>query len=161
MNDVFNDLETQLRRAVRSRRTTRPPWVRRGHRRTSAIVLVAMLVVTAGALAAGGVIRIGAPAEPQQSPFYALKGGGARQRHGPPAPVSTADPAGGAPWGMRVLSTKRGEGCVQVGRLLTGNWAPLDRTTPSITTGCSTSSPSTPSAASVRARCSTATAACS
>ena len=118
MNDVFDELESQLRGAVRTRRRTRPSWLRRGHRRTPAIVLVAMLVVTAGALAAGGVIGIGAPAEPHTSSYYALKGGGIVKGTVRLLPISTPDLAGGAPWGMRVLSTKRGEGCVQVGRLL-------------------------------------------
>jgi len=94
--------------------------MRRGHRRTPAIVLVAMLLITAGALAAGGVIRIGAPAEPQQSPFYELKGGGIVKGTVRLLAISTPDPVDGPPWGMRVLSTKRGEGCVQVGRLLNG-----------------------------------------
>ena len=118
MNDVFDDLESQLRGAVRARRRIRTSWMRRGHRRSAAIVLVAMLVVSAGALAAGGVIRIGAPAEPHESSFYALKGGGIVKGTVRLLPVSTPDPVGGPPWGMRVLSTKRGEGCVQVGRLL-------------------------------------------
>ena len=121
MNDVFDELEDQLRGAVRARRRIRPAWIRRGHRRTPAIVLVAMLVITAGALAAGGVIQIGAPAEPHESSFYALKGGGIVKGTVRLLPVSTSNPAGGPPWGMRMLSTKRGEGCVQVGRLLDGN----------------------------------------
>ena len=120
MNDAFDDLESQLRDAVRARRRPRPFWIRRGHRRTSAIALVAMLLVSAGALAAGGVIRIGAPAEPRESSFYALRGGGIVKGTVRLLPISAPDPAGGPPWGMRVLSTKRGEGCVQVGRLLDG-----------------------------------------
>jgi hypothetical protein len=122
VNDVFDQLEGQLRRAVRARRRPRPFWVRRGHRRTSAVVLLATLLVCAGALAAGGVIRIGAPAEPSgsESSFYALKGGGIVKGTVRLLPISTSDPVGGPPWGMRVLSTKRGEGCVQVGRLLDG-----------------------------------------
>jgi hypothetical protein len=118
VNDVFDHLESQLRGAVRVRRRSRPTWTRRGHRRSSAIVLVAMLVVSAGALAAGGVIRIGAPAEPHESPFYGLRDGGIVKGTVRLLPVSTPDPVGGPPWGMRVLSTKRGEGCAQVGRLL-------------------------------------------
>lgn len=94
--------------------------MRRGHRRTPVIVLVAMLVISGGALAAGGVIRIGAPAETRGSSFEAQRGGGIVKGTVRLLPVSTPDPAGGQPWGMRVLSTKRGEGCVQVGRLLGG-----------------------------------------
>ncbi|HEY2141509.1 MAG TPA: hypothetical protein VGG98_05560 [Solirubrobacteraceae bacterium] len=127
MNDVFDELENQLRGAVRARRRTRPPWLRRGHRRTAAVVLVAMLVVTAGALAAGGVIRIGAPAEPHESSFYALRGGGIVKGTARLLAISTPDPAGGPPWSMRVLSTKRGEGCVQVGRLLDGKLGAIGR----------------------------------
>jgi hypothetical protein len=76
-----------------------------------------MLVVTAGALAAGGVIQLGAPAEPHESPFYAQKGGGIVNGTVRLLAISTPDPAAGPPWGIRVLSTKRGEGCAQVGRL--------------------------------------------
>jgi hypothetical protein len=125
VNDVFDELESQLRSAVRARRRTRPPWPRRGHRRTPVLVLLAMLVITAGALAAGGVIRIGAPAEPHTSRFYALQSGGIVKGTVRLLPVSTPDPVGGLPWGMRVLSTKHGEGCVQVGRLLDGKLGAL------------------------------------
>jgi hypothetical protein len=119
VNDVFDELESQLRGAVRARRRTRPPWLRRGHRRTPALVL------SAGALAAGGVLGVGAPAEPHVSTFYAQKGGGIVKGTVRLLGVSTPDPAGGAPWGMRVLSTKHGEGCVQVGRLLDGKLGAL------------------------------------
>jgi hypothetical protein len=120
MNDVFDDLEIQLRRAVRTRRRTRPAWLRRGHRRTSAIVVVATLLISAGALAAGGVIPIGAPAEPHEDSFYSQRSGGIVKGTVRLLGVSTPDPAGGPPWGMRVLSTRRGEGCVQVGRVVDG-----------------------------------------
>jgi hypothetical protein len=126
-DDVFDELESQLRSAVRARRRSRPQWLRRGHRRTPALVLLAMLVLAAGALAAGGVIQIGSPAEPHtsSSSFYALKGGGIVKGTVRLLPVSTPDPAGGPAWGLRVLSTKRGEGCIQVGRLLQGKLGAL------------------------------------
>jgi hypothetical protein len=40
-------------------------------------------------------------------------------------PISVPDPHGGLPWGMRMLSTKRGVGCLQVGRLLDGRLVAL------------------------------------
>ena len=40
-------------------------------------------------------------------------------------PIATPDPAGGPPWGMRVLSTTRGVGCIQVGRLVDGKLGAL------------------------------------
>ena len=131
MSDVFDRLESQLRGAVRARRKVGPAWARRpgwprpGHRRTPALVLLAVLVIATGALAAGGAIQIGAPAEPHTSKFYELKGGGIVKGTVRLLPVSTPDPAGGLPWGMRVLSTKRGEGCVQAGRLLDGKLGAL------------------------------------
>ena len=81
---------------------------------------VAMLVVTAGALAAGGVIQIGAPAEPHESSVLRTERWRDREGHRASAASLDRRPGRGAPWGMRVLSTKRGEGCVQVGRLLDG-----------------------------------------
>ncbi len=67
MSDVFDELEGHLRRAVRSRRLRRPSWIRRGHRRTAAIVLLITLVMAGAALGAGGVIRIGGSTQPQAS----------------------------------------------------------------------------------------------
>jgi hypothetical protein len=123
VSGVFDDLEDQLRRSVRARRRTRPFWIRRGRGRTSVIVILAMLLISTAALAAGGVIQIGAPAEtgvPGALRLSELRGGGIVKGTVRVLPVSTPDPAGGPPWGMRVYSTKVGEGCVQVGRLLDG-----------------------------------------
>ncbi len=85
-----------------------------------ALVIPALLLLTAGALAASGVIRIGAPAEPIKGFSAPLRGGGVVKGTLRLLPITAADPGGGPPWGMRVLSTKSGEGCVQVGRLLDG-----------------------------------------
>jgi hypothetical protein len=84
------------------------------------VVVPAVLVLAAGALAASGVIRIGAPAEPSGGSLPELHGGGLVKGTVRLLAVTTPDPAGGPPWGMRVLSTKAGEGCVQVGRLVDG-----------------------------------------
>lgn len=93
----------------------------RARLRQLVLVVPVLLIVTAGALAAGGVIRIGAPAEPASGRFLApLRGGGLVKGTVRLLPIATPDPAGGPPWGLRVLSTKRGEGCVQVGRLVDG-----------------------------------------
>jgi hypothetical protein len=127
VNEVFDELESQLRSAVRARRRTRPSWLRRGHRRTSAVVLVAMLLICAGALAAGGVIKLGSPAK---LPFSTV--GNVHEGYGALVPgtvrllpIAAPDPAGGPDWGMRALSTTRGEGCLQIGRLLDGKLGAL------------------------------------
>jgi len=86
-------------------------------------VILAMLLISTAALAAGGVIQIGAPAEtgvPGSPRISELRGGGIVKGTVRLLPVSTPDPVGGPAWGMRAYSTKVGEGCVQVGRLLDG-----------------------------------------
>jgi hypothetical protein len=83
-----------------------------------ALAIPLLLVLAAGALAATGVIRIGAAAEKGSRFAPPLRGGGLVKGTVRLLGVATPDPAGGPPWGMRVLSTKTGEGCVQVGRLL-------------------------------------------
>jgi hypothetical protein len=102
-----------------------PPPVRRRRRlarRPMLLVAPLLILLAAGALAAGGVIEFGSPAK---LPFSLL--GNAREGSGSLAPgtarllpIHAPDPAGGPEWGMRVLSTTRGEGCIQIGRLLDG-----------------------------------------
>jgi hypothetical protein len=94
------------------------------HRRSLLILIPALLVLAAGGLALGGVIEIGAPASPE---FSATRAG-----YGPLTPgtsrllpISAPDPRGGPAWGMRVFSTKRGVGCIQVGRLVDGRLGAL------------------------------------
>jgi hypothetical protein len=96
------------------------PSRRRARMRPLVLVIPALLVLTAGALAASGVIRIGAPAEPTAARLAPLRGGGLVKGTVRLLAIATPDPGGGPPWAMRVLSTKSGEGCVQVGRLVDG-----------------------------------------
>ena len=102
----------------------RPPARRRRRavRRPMLLIAPLLLLLAAGALAAGGVIEFGSPAK---LPFSLL--GNAREGSGSLAPgtarllpIHAPDPAGGPDWGMRVLATTRGEGCIQIGRLLDG-----------------------------------------
>jgi hypothetical protein len=83
------------------------------------VALVALLAAAAVALAAGGLLS-GAPVAP---PYKAQP----RKHDGVPIgssatllALSVADPAGGIPWGLRMLSTTRGVGCLQYGRLYDG-----------------------------------------
>jgi hypothetical protein len=127
VSDVFDQLESQLRGAVRARHRIQPLWLRRGHRRTPALVLLAVLVIATGALAAGGVIQIGSPAK---LPFSFVRNSDEGSGALVPGtvrmlPIAAVDPAGGPDWGMRVLSTTRGEGCIQIGRLLDGKLGAL------------------------------------
>ncbi len=89
------------------------------------MVLLLMLVLAAVAFASG-LISFGAPAV--SVPVFANpRMGLGRIAPGTVrvVPVSVPDPQGGLPWGMRVLSTTRGVGCLQVGRLLDGRLVAL------------------------------------
>jgi hypothetical protein len=88
--------------------------------RAPLIAIAIGLLAVGGALAAG-LIPFGAPerSTPEfsnpRADLGALTPGTVRL-----LPLATADPGGGPPWGLRVLSTTRGVGCIQVGRLLDG-----------------------------------------
>jgi hypothetical protein len=103
------------------------PRLRGGWWRASLIALGAALVLVAGAFGAG-LIKLGAPAKLLPFSLY----GNAREGSGAPVPgsvrllpIAAPDPSGGPDWGMRVLSTTRGEGCLQLGRLVDGKLGAL------------------------------------
>ena len=92
------------------------------------VVLVMLLLVLVGAAVAfaSGLISFGAPAT--SVPVFANpRAGLGKIAPGTVRllPISVPDPRGGLPWGMRVLSTTRGVGCLQVGRLLDGRLVAL------------------------------------
>jgi len=106
----------------------RLPFARGGRLRpgrTPAIALALVLLLLGGAFGAG-LIKFGkaSPAGQEfgnaKAELGALTPGSVRL-----LPVKTADPAGGPDWGMRVLSTTRGVGCIQVGRLVDGKLGAL------------------------------------
>jgi len=104
----------------------------RRRRRCSFAILGAgalAIAVTSGALAATGVIGIGTPLAPSPHGFAS-----ADPNRGPGTIVPSTvrllalrvpDPAGGPPWGMRVVGTTRGVGCIQVGRVVDGRLGTL------------------------------------
>jgi hypothetical protein len=106
---------------------------RRGRlRRPLALVIAAALAAgaTTGALAATGVIAIGAPIHDA----FGLGNTDPHRGNGVIVPgsvrllsVRVADPVGGPPWGMRVIGTTRGVGCIQVGRVVDGKLGTLGR----------------------------------
>ena len=100
---------------------------RRGWHRTPLISLAVGLGL-AGAAFASGVIQFGSPAPKSPVGLFAapttgdgaLTPGSVRM-----LPISTPDPAGGAPWGIREFSTSRGLGCIEVARLAGGKLVAL------------------------------------
>jgi hypothetical protein len=105
---------TRARRALARLRRTRP------------LVLAFVLVAggTGVALAASGVL-VGSPVNPT-GPLVATAG------EGIPLPgdsrllaLRVPDPAGGLPWGMRIVRTTRSQLCVQIGRVEDGELGEL------------------------------------
>jgi hypothetical protein len=88
-------------------------------------VLVLLLATTAIALAATGVILTGSPVRTLGHPV-ATAGEGIPAKGGSRLlPLRAADPAGGLPWGMRIVHTTRGLVCVQLGRVYHGQLGQL------------------------------------
>ena len=96
---------------------------RRARRRPALVGGIAFtgVLATAGALAATGVLQIptGEPVEPHRVERDAGHGVGVPV--GATAqllPLRVADPAGGPPWGLRMVTTSRGLACLQLGRVV-------------------------------------------
>jgi hypothetical protein len=89
-------------------------------------MLVLLVLATAAiALAASGVILTGSPVGTVRAPVATAGegipvAGGARL-----LPLRVVDPAGGLPWGMRIVHTTRGLVCVQLGRVDDGQLGQL------------------------------------
>jgi hypothetical protein len=75
------------------------------------------LAVTAFGLSAAGVFERGTPVGPEVPPSPTANEGVAIPGTVRLLALRAADPAGGPPWGLRVLRTTRGLTCVQVGRV--------------------------------------------
>jgi len=90
------------------------------------LVVVALVLATAAiTLAATGVILTGSPVATVRAPIATAGegvplAGGARL-----LPLRAPDPAGGLPWGMRIIHTTRGLICVQIGRVYHGQLGQL------------------------------------
>jgi len=87
------------------------------------VAVLLTLLLAAVALAATGVLHTGAPVRPNGFGDLTMPhaGGGAVVPHSVQGiAAQTEDPAGGPPWGMRVLRTTRGLGCLQIGRVVNG-----------------------------------------
>jgi len=109
---------------ARARR--RWPGQRVSRWRAVPVMLLALVLAGAAVALASGLISFGAPAT-SVPVFVNPRAGLGRVAPGTVhlLPLATPDPHGGLPWGMRVLRTTRGVGCLQVGRLLDGRLVAL------------------------------------
>ena len=107
------------------RRRTSPRRRVSTHVRVALVALALVLATAAITLAATGVILTGSPVGTLRAPIATVgegipAAGGVRL-----LPLREADPAGGLPWGMRIIHTTRGLICVQVGRVYHGQLGQL------------------------------------
>jgi hypothetical protein len=119
---ILPQLERDLHRAAERRFTaTVPPRVRWWRRRRGVLSLGLAAIALVGA---GGELLLssGRPVTPAyvlpENPRLGLGRPLAASLH--LLPIRTADPAGGLPWGMRVLRTSRALACIQAGRVQDG-----------------------------------------
>ena len=127
MSGYFDDVERELRAAVRNH--AHLPWyvrLRLRHSRAP-IVVVAGLIVAGPALAAAGLFQSGSPVAPVVAPTRTAGDGVAISSSATLLALRTPDPTGGLPWGMRVLRTTRALVCIQVGRVDFGAVGALGR----------------------------------
>jgi hypothetical protein len=88
--------------------------------RVSAVALAGLLLIV-GAAFASGLITIGSPAKKVENFQIANSGlGSVTPGSARVLGLRVSDPQGGAPWGLRVFTTTRGAGCIQVGRVIDG-----------------------------------------
>lgn len=118
---VLDAIQRDHRRSRSSRRARWNFWLTRARRgRPLAVIAALVLGGTTGALAATGVFRTGSPVEPAAPALPTTDNGIAIAGSVRLLALRVPDPAGGLPWGARVLRTTRGDTCIQVGRVLSG-----------------------------------------
>jgi len=133
MSDFHEQLKGQLTDSAAALfpPTTRPVKRERRARRMPllAAIVAGGLLFAAAAFAASQIIGVGAPVTassgqegPTKTTGVGVPVSGPRRSaiSAQLLPISVADPAGGLPWGARLVRTTRGLVCVQVGRLLDG-----------------------------------------
>jgi hypothetical protein len=123
---ILERLGAEVERVARAEAGARRPRRRRvgpSSRRVLILALVTVIAVAAAAVAATTGLLTGEPVtDPKGVGFGNPKAGlgVVLPKTARLAPLRVADPAGGLPWGVRAVTTTRGLGCVQVGRVQDG-----------------------------------------
>ncbi len=124
---ILPQLEHNLLRASERRLSTKPTprgwWRKRGVALSLTLTAVALVGAGGGEL----LLASGKPVPPAfvlpASPMVGM--GQPLAASLAPLPMRVTDPAGGLPWGMRVIRTTRGLVCLQAGRVLNGRLGAL------------------------------------
>ena len=100
---------------------SRPEKTRRLAVGRFAVVGVSVMLASVGVAFASGLLQVGAPAKLVEQFEIPTSGFGGVTPGSPKLlAITTPDPQGGAPWGLRTFTTTRGAGCVQTGRVVDG-----------------------------------------
>jgi hypothetical protein len=121
MSDYFDDIEQQLRGAVRTK--AHLPWYVRLRLRHSRMVIGALVCLVIGGPAiayAAGAFQNGTPVGPYVPPLPGAFEGKAVPSSVHLSSLRVPDPAGGPPWVLRAVKTTRGLECLQLGRYANG-----------------------------------------
>lgn len=111
---IADRLAPALRQRRRSRRA------RAVGLRLAVLGVAALLTTAAAGLASNAFILPGEPVRPERAQGPAAGAGFPTRGGSRLLPLLVPDPAGGPPWGIRVLRTTRAEVCLQVGRVQGG-----------------------------------------
>ncbi len=120
---VWNDVAARRAASARRRHRLRPRL-----RLISFAVPLALVLAGGAGAAVSGLIRIGTPATPFHfASAQPLSLGPAPVQSGAVRLLSVAapDPRGGPVWGLRIVKTTSGYGCIEVGRVLDGSFGGL------------------------------------
>jgi hypothetical protein len=117
---LIPELERELRAVVARRRRRRMRWL-------AGLAPVVVVTGTTAALAASGVILIGSPVQDPGAGQPDVGWGVVVPGTDRVLDVRVPDPDGGPPWGLRIVSTTRGLGCLQFGRVVDGRIGAIGR----------------------------------
>lgn len=123
--EVERALLDAVSRHQAARRSSRLAHVRTRSFRLPALAVLLLLGTTTIALAASGVILTGSNVPIHGTPRPGYGFGVPSRGSGVLLPLRAPDPAGGPPWGMRVLRTTRGYLCAELGRVDDGRLGEL------------------------------------
>jgi hypothetical protein len=122
---VLDELEREIERVAAEAGEIRR---RRRWWRSGVLVVALPLGLAAAAVAATSAILVGEPVEnPPGLQLNPKRGLGVIVGSGKLLGVRTSDPDGGPQWGLRLVKTSRGLGCVQLGRVVDGKLGVLGR----------------------------------
>jgi hypothetical protein len=121
---ILEEVGAELQRLFRREELARDPGRVRARGRRSSVrivttIAIVLLITTAVAVAAGGLL-VGSPVKSEERLAPTIGWGVPIPSTVKLLALSAPDPEGGLPWGLRLIQTTRRLGCLQFGRLIAG-----------------------------------------